>query len=485
MSNPKASFHTGNLYISDPEGGADDFHDDKRQNALIYDFRLMGLNNYVLDGLAVTAGSGLTVNWAAGSASVGGTDYKGIAASSGSATDNTANPYIDKANFVYVNSSGVVTMGTSLPSGEYCPLAIVHTDSGAIVKVVDIRRMVPDSISGFRTKLMKRCITIDEPNQVGWHVSTAIDSRNNVHMSYYDVTNGDLKYVTNADGSWSTPVTVDAMGASNYYGTSIAIDSSDNVHISYYYITSNDLKYATNASGSWVASTLDSTGDVGRNSCIGIDSNDKVHISYGDTTNGTLKYATNKTGSWAYSTVVSSIGATTTSLGIDSSDKIHISYYDATNADLEYVTDATGSWVSTVIDSTGNVGQYNSIAIDSNEKIHISYEDTSNFDLKYATNASGSWVASTLDSIGSVGSYNSIGMDSGDNIYISYHDSSNTNLKLAVNRIATWTLYDIDTVGSTGQFTFIKIDTNDHCHIGYYSSTKTSLDYAHVFWGLS
>jgi hypothetical protein len=50
--------------------------------------------------------------------------------------------------------------------------------------------------------------------------------------------------------------------------SSIAIDSAGNVHISYYDAYPNyDLKYATNASGSWVAMTVDSN-DVGLASSI-------------------------------------------------------------------------------------------------------------------------------------------------------------------------------------------------------------------------
>ena len=486
MSDPKATWESDNLYLSDPEAGADDYNDNIRQNTLIIDFLTMAPNNSVLTGLVVTAGSGLTVNWATGSARVGGTNYKGIAASSGSATDNTANPYIDLANFVYVNSSGVVTISTTLPSGNYAPLAIVFTDSAAIVKVVDARRMVPDSLSGLSPQLMSRCITLDEPDQVGWHTSVAVDSRNNLHISYYDITNGNLEYITNATGAWSTPVTVDSMGATNYYGTSIAIDSSDKVHIAYYYITTGDLKYATNASGSWVTSTLDSTGDVGRHPSIAIDSNDKNHISYCDVTNSALKHATDATGTWVYTTVDASTGSgCETSIAIDTSDKLHISYYDSAATALCYATNATGSWVLTTLDSTSTVGIHNSIAIDSNGKIHISYYDQgTNFDLKYATNASGSWVTSILDSTGSVGSYTSIDIDSEDNLYLSYYDTSNGKLKLAVYRLAEWNLYDLDVVGTTGQFTSIKIDANDIVHIGYYNQTKTSLDYANVWWGL-
>ena len=40
--------------------------------------------------------------------------------------------------------------------------------------------------------------------------------------------------------------------------TSLAVDSQDKVHISYSDDTNDDLKYITNATGSWVAETLDS-----------------------------------------------------------------------------------------------------------------------------------------------------------------------------------------------------------------------------------
>ncbi|MFO0794369.1 MAG: hypothetical protein U0586_09940 [Candidatus Brocadiaceae bacterium] len=42
--------------------------------------------------------------------------------------------------------------------------------------------------------------------------------------------------------------------------TSLAVDTSGKVHISYYDYT-NDLRYATNATGSWVTTTVDSSRD--------------------------------------------------------------------------------------------------------------------------------------------------------------------------------------------------------------------------------
>ncbi|MFO0795374.1 MAG: hypothetical protein U0586_15085, partial [Candidatus Brocadiaceae bacterium] len=60
-----------------------------------------------------------------------------------------------------------------------------------------------------------------------------------------------------------------------------------------YDVTNSDLKYATNASGSWVKKTVDRRGDVGRDTSIALDTSGKAHISYYDFINGDLKYATN------------------------------------------------------------------------------------------------------------------------------------------------------------------------------------------------
>jgi len=78
--------------------------------------------------------------------------------------------------------------------------------------------------------------------------------------------------------------------------TSIAIDSSNNVHISYYDLTNENLKYATNTSGTWALETVDAEGSVGAYTSIAIDSNDNLHISYGEWDYYSLKHATNSPG---------------------------------------------------------------------------------------------------------------------------------------------------------------------------------------------
>ena len=88
--------------------------------------------------------------------------------------------------------------------------------------------------------------------------------------------------------TWGTE-TVDSSGMVGTY-TSIALDSSDDAHISYYDSTNGNLKYATNASGSWEAETVDSSGIVGKYTSIALDSSGNPHISYYDDTNDNLRY---------------------------------------------------------------------------------------------------------------------------------------------------------------------------------------------------
>ena len=42
-------------------------------------------------------------------------------------------------------------------------------------------------------------LTLDSAGDVGNYCDIAIDANDRLHISYYDATNGDLKYLTTAD----------------------------------------------------------------------------------------------------------------------------------------------------------------------------------------------------------------------------------------------------------------------------------------------
>lgn len=355
----------------------------------------------------------------------------------------------------------------------------------------------PSNIASATTLNCWSIFTVDSSDNVGQWTSIAVDSDGAVHISYYDVTNENLKYATNRTKSW-TILTLDHINTVGKY-TSIAVDSDDKVHISYHYCAWNvagycvpgELKYATDKLGGWNLYVIDSHtyGDIGLYTSIAVDSNNKVHISYFDNyefdfgsgliSYRDLKYATNKSGVWQVETVDSS-GDTGywTSIALDSNNNVHISYYDSTNGDLKYATNASGSWQTFTLDSTNNVGSYSSIAIDSLDAVHISYYYVTGGDLRYAANESGGWQTFTIDSANNMGQYSSIALDSEDNVHIAYFDSTGSHLKYATNKSGTWRTYTLDLPKLVGSYCDIAIDANDWIHISYYDITNGDLKYA-------
>jgi len=98
----------------------------------------------------------------------------------------------------------------------------------------------------------KRPVDVLGTDDVGQDTSIAIESPSTVHISYYDYTNQELKYVTNkgvtpgagncTDTNWDCAL-VDSTGDVGMY-SSIAIDTTDTIHISYYDNSYFDLKHA-------------------------------------------------------------------------------------------------------------------------------------------------------------------------------------------------------------------------------------------------
>lgn len=190
--------------------------------------------------------------------------------------------------------------------------------------------------------------TLDDVGDVGKYTSIVRDSTNHHFISYYDETNGNLKLIfQNASYNWETPIIVDQGGALDEdvgWYTSIALDSLGNPHISYYDPTNGDLKYAfwegsgAPAEGTgWNITTLRDIGDVGRFTSLKIyQPDDSRHLCYYDYTNGTLMYARYSAGIWEFQTVDNSsdVGLFC-SIDLVDPTKIAISYYDNGRKDLK------------------------------------------------------------------------------------------------------------------------------------------------------
>jgi hypothetical protein len=333
---------------------------------------------------------------------------------------------------------------------------------------------------------------IDTAINQGQYSSIAVDSAGKVHISYYDDTNDDLKYVTNSTGSWIF-LKIDSAGDVGSY-SSIAADSHDRVHISYYDAYPNyNLKYATNEFGFWVVRNLDTSGDVGKYSSVAVDSADRVHISYYDATNLDLKYATNTSGSWVITALdYAGYFGKYSSIAVDNADRIHIAYYDNTVNRIRYATNTGGAWVFASADSGATAAGYVSIAADSQNKAHI--VSAGGNGLRYTNNISGSWVTATLSTITDL-SYSSIAVDSSDKVHISYHyyykggscysgDYYWSVLKYISNTSGSWMGKSLDGYEnscspsyppSVGSFSSIDTDKDNRVYVSYIKAGKLNI----------
>ncbi len=279
--------------------------------------------------------------------------------------------------------------------------------------------------------------TVDSTGSVGQYNSAVITGNGDKYIAYYDTTNTKIKLASKSSTAtiWTKTTIDDSTSALiGNYGA-LAMDGTGNLHASYYDQTNGNLVYATNASGSWVAATVDSTGDVGKFTSIAVGDTNRVHICYYDQTNLRLRYAYKDSGSatWYPRTIGSDKGlyCDITTDGNDG-DLPWISYYDADAADqnLRFVRiSSTGSTFTSTVDSTGDVGLYTSIDTDDFNRPTISYYDNTNGNLKLARRDSiGTWDVRTISESGNVGGFTSINIDAHNHAHVAHQYISTGHL---------------------------------------------------------
>jgi hypothetical protein len=339
--------------------------------------------------------------------------------------------------------------------------------------------------------------TVDAPGIVGQHTSIAIDpASNTLHVSYYDTTNGDLKYARQKPGTaaW-TLETVDGGGiAGPNVGqfSSIALKSSGRPCISYYDLTNGDLRLACKSpAGAWDIEVVDFVGNVGQFTSLKVDAGDRPHISYFDVTNTDLKYAVKPAG-WLIEVADASgdVGRHS-SIGLQPDAMACISYFDATPTisafNLKFACRlGGGSWDVHIVDTPGDVGRFTSLAMDGGRPPSISYYDATNGNLKFAKWVGGAincggragWMCETVDGAGAdVGQFTSLKVDANNVAHISYFDVTNADLKYAM-RPAGWIVETVDALGNVGQFTSLALSSNLDIHITYFDIANGNLKHA-------
>lgn len=238
--------------------------------------------------------------------------------------------------------------------------------------------------------------------------SLAFDSNDKVHMAYYlaQPTAYDLHHATNSSGSWQT-ATVDSTGNVGN-GISLALDSSNNVHMSYRNQTTTaggTLKYATGTYNSYTVSTVDSTdGAAYGQTFLGINGSNKPVITY-HIANAHDLYFAEYTTSWATSAIDTDSYSLTAGGAInDNSGYTHVFHQDVGTSALHYRSNTGGSFSAdftalTYAEIGASPGD-TPVCVDPDGYYHVFFSRydsaTSRYNIHYITNTSGSFTKTIL-----------------------------------------------------------------------------------------
>ncbi|MGB5053188.1 MAG: hypothetical protein WBO24_02205 [Nitrospirales bacterium] len=234
----------------------------------------------------------------------------------------------------------------------------------------------PDMVGGWATPTI-----LDAIGDVGQHAAMAIGPTGSLHVVYYDADSKDLKYVTNDDAhGWSAPVVLDAVGdVGTYASMSVYYEGwtekmngayeGQYPHITYYDASNGNLKYIYQDAQGWsVPVLLDTAGDVGQYTSTAFGPDGALHVAYYDATNKDLKYLHKDTAAapWPAGIVLDAVGdvGRFASLGVTARGYPNIAYYDADNQRLKFLakTKTTApQWDNPQVIASGAAVQYASL----------------------------------------------------------------------------------------------------------------------------
>jgi hypothetical protein len=133
---------------------------------------------------------------------------------------------------------------------------------------------------------------IEESVWIGGQCSIAVDSQGHPHVAAStsdEISQVDLKHAVYSGSSWSS----EAIELGGYvWDRSIAVDAQDAVHICYRAYADNDLRYMTNASGSWSTRTVEGLGSSTSHASMAVEAGGIAHMCYisTDSSGDHLKY---------------------------------------------------------------------------------------------------------------------------------------------------------------------------------------------------
>lgn len=125
-----------------------------------------------------------------------------------------------------------------------------------------------------------RIETVDAEGLVGWFTSIAVDGENRPHISYAEERpSWDVKYAHLTDDGWLIE-RVETVGETGDFRTSIAIDLYDRPHMTFYESSQGALRYTYRSEAGWVIQTVSEENYSGAYAALALDRYGTPHISF-------------------------------------------------------------------------------------------------------------------------------------------------------------------------------------------------------------
>jgi hypothetical protein len=329
---------------------------------------------------------------------------------------------------------------------------------------------------------------VDSSNSVGRWPSMVLGADGFARTSYYDVTNGNLKFAqcTNTSCSAKNITTVDTGGDVGDH-SDIALGSDGFARI-VYSATTSDVKFArcTNADCSSVnIATITSvgTGGVGYNKSIALGTDGFARIAYYDPgAGGILEYiqCTNADCTTSNINIIESPGimGADNAIAIGTDGFARIAYRDDINGDLKFAQCTNNSCstknLTTIDNADAGDGNYVSVALGADGFARISEVGGNALKFVQCTNAACSTKnINIVDSSNGTAVWTSVSMAASDGFArISYESETNSTVLLATCTNAACSTKTISVLASS-----IGLTTDSRTSIGISSGGTISISY--------
>ncbi|MEW6516040.1 MAG: carboxypeptidase-like regulatory domain-containing protein [candidate division FCPU426 bacterium] len=317
--------------------------------------------------------------------------------------------------------------------------------------------------------------TVDSAGKVGWYSSLACDSQDQLHVSYFDESNGALKYARWNGSDWAVQ-TVDADDCGRY--TSLALDAQDRPHITY---AGSGLRYARWTGKKWEITQV--TRDYVQFStslALGPDGTCQIAYNAGQR----LAYARQDGRAWQIQMLDVRGGPMDCDLALDRRGWARIVTVINRSDDLKLLAWNGKAWLPNDPPATpANDGYWPSLAVDAAGGLHVSSWESnhgrhSSGNLQYRYFDGKRWFLELPDTEGDTGWYSSLALDSEGNVHVGYHNHTDWDLKYAVKRNGTWHNQVVDASGQVGYSASLALDTRGRPRISYYDVGQHDLKVA-------